>query len=409
MVTVAGCGGGGGANNTTAGDGGVGTGTEDGVATGTEETTMDGNETTTGNETATDGNATDNETGTANLRVAHVAAGAPAVDVYVNGEEFLTDVDYGSISEYAQVPAGEYNVTITAAGEDEVVLQENVTVEAANYTVAAIPLAESEENATTTDTSTDETTDANATDSMNETTEADASQSLIELLVLEDGVPTAGDGNATETTTDASMNETTTDANATDSMNETTENETNASENASVRIVHASPDAGPVNVVVSGTDTVLAENVTFGTATEYVEVPAGDYTVDIVPANDTETIATSVALSVEADVPYTAYAAGYATGDQADETPLEVFLAVDDPEVLGETGDTGDAGEDTTTTESDATETTEETTTSEADAEGEGAGGETDASDPDAPDTPETPDTPDDPAGDNATTTEGSA
>ena len=365
MVTVAGCGSGPSANNST-GDGGVNGTTDAGVATDTEtETTTGADNDTTGNATdgnatdgnATDGNATGNETGTANLRVAHMAAGAPAVDVYVNGEEFLTGVEYGDVSDYAEVAPGEYNVTITAAGDSEVVLTENVTVEAANYTVAAIPLVSDDGSAAN-----ETATDANASDE----NMTDVSESLIQLLVLEDGSTDGAldGGNATATTTDASANETTSEKYSAAESDTTTENDTNATGNASVRIVHASPDAGPVNVVVSGTDTVLAENVTFGTATEYVEVPAGDYTLDIVPANDTETVALSVDVTLEADTPYTAFAAGYVSGDQADETPLEAFLTVDDPALL--TDDDAAADENgTTTDEETSTPSTSNATTTE--------------------------------------------
>ncbi|MFD1512759.1 DUF4397 domain-containing protein [Halomarina rubra] len=332
MVTIAGCGGAGPSNNTT--DGGVGETTDglDGETTdGAGETTDGvgtGNETTdgvgTGNETTDNGTATDNgtdmnATGTANIRVAHMSPDAPAVDVYVNNETFLEGAEYGNISEYTEVAPGEYNVSITEAGnQSNVVFAENVTVEAANYTVAAI--GEIGENAT----------------------------EPFSVLVLQDGTmdEMMESGNMTENGTDMNATET-------ESMNET--EDTNASGNASVRIVHASPDAGEESVLVSGTDTALAENVSFGDDPEYVEVPAGEYTLDIVAANDTETVVASVDVTVEADTPYTAFAAGYVMEDAPADAPFEVFVAIDDPE-LAMTMDDGTTEEgteegNTTTTE----------------------------------------------------------
>ena len=47
-----------------------------------------------------------------------------------------------------------------------------------------------------------------------------------------------------------------------------------ASGNAKVRVVHASPDAGPVDVIPRGGQ-ALVEGLTFPEASPYAEVPAG--------------------------------------------------------------------------------------------------------------------------------------
>ncbi len=51
---------------------------------------------------------------------------------------------------------------------------------------------------------------------------------------------------------------------------------------ATVRVVHASPDAPAVNVLVDGQP--LAQNLAFGTATEYAPLPVGQHQVQVVPA-----------------------------------------------------------------------------------------------------------------------------
>ena len=52
------------------------------------------------------------------VRVLHASPDAPNVDVYANGAEILTDVPFGAISDYLEVPAGEYQIQVFAAGSD---------------------------------------------------------------------------------------------------------------------------------------------------------------------------------------------------------------------------------------------------------------------------------------------------
>ncbi|MFB6151698.1 MAG: DUF4397 domain-containing protein [Haloarculaceae archaeon] len=98
-----------------------------------------------GTETETD---TATETpGTANVRVAHFSPNAPNVDIYVDGDRVLSDVPFRTVSDYLELPAGTYTVTITAAGDpDTVPFEGDVTVEAADYTVAAIGTLGGDEN-----------------------------------------------------------------------------------------------------------------------------------------------------------------------------------------------------------------------------------------------------------------------
>ncbi|QFU84112.1 DUF4397 domain-containing protein [Natronorubrum aibiense] len=73
------------------------------------------------------------------VRVAHFSPDAPNVDVYVSGNQILSNVGYGDVSPYLEVDPGTYRVTITAAGDPETVaFDDDVTVGSAFYTVAAI-------------------------------------------------------------------------------------------------------------------------------------------------------------------------------------------------------------------------------------------------------------------------------
>ncbi|NKE36831.1 DUF4397 domain-containing protein [Natronococcus sp. JC468] len=83
-------------------------------------------------------------------------------------------------------------------------------------------------------------------------------------------------------------------------------------ENARVRLVHASPDAPAVDVTADGGETVLFENVAFGEAGA-LEVPAGEYTLEVRPAtdcNDGDVVA-EFDVAPEAGGVYSAFAVGY--------------------------------------------------------------------------------------------------
>jgi len=77
---------------------------------------------------------------TARVRVGHLSPDAPNVDILVDGSRALSDVPFGTISDYLPVPAGDRTVAITAAGDPEtVVFEGDVGVTAGGtFTIAAI-------------------------------------------------------------------------------------------------------------------------------------------------------------------------------------------------------------------------------------------------------------------------------
>jgi hypothetical protein len=93
--------------------------------------------------------------------------------------------------------------------------------------------------------------------------------------------------------------------------------------NAKVRVVHASPDAGPVDVVPRGGDP-LVEGLTFPDATPYVEVPEGTYTLDVNPAGTTDTVLTVPDVALADGGVYSAFAVGTVYADS-----LQVLLVQD--------------------------------------------------------------------------------
>ncbi|MCU4925420.1 DUF4397 domain-containing protein [Halobacteria archaeon AArc-dxtr1] len=144
------------------------------------------------------------------VRVAHLSPDAPAVDIYVDGDQVLEGVDYEEITPYLEIPPGSYQVTITAAGDPETVaFDDEVYFGEAFHTVAAV---------------------------------GELAEETFMPLVLTD----AG--------------------------------------SALIRLGHASPDAPAVDVVGNEGSMTLFENVSFGTATNYVALPAGSYTLDVLPA-----------------------------------------------------------------------------------------------------------------------------
>jgi hypothetical protein len=202
--------------------------------------------------------------GDAQVRIAHLSPDAPAVDVLVDGEAVLEGAEFGDVSDYLNLSAGEHNVTIQTSEDESVVFQDNVSVEAGTaYTIAAI---------------------------------GEVSQDTFEARVFEDDFETPGD------------------------------------ENATVRLIHASPDAPDVDVTVADSDTVLFDNVTFGNATDYAEVPAGDYGLEVRPAtaDDDGEVVTTVNVTLEGGTVFSAIAAGYLSpGEAAADVPFEVLLVTD--------------------------------------------------------------------------------
>ncbi|MFN8623251.1 MAG: DUF4397 domain-containing protein [Chloroflexota bacterium] len=75
------------------------------------------------------------------VRVLHGSPDAPAVDIYADGAEVLSDVPFGVISDYLQVPAGEHQIQVFAAGadpmKDKAVIDAALTFEAGTKTTVA--------------------------------------------------------------------------------------------------------------------------------------------------------------------------------------------------------------------------------------------------------------------------------
>ena len=84
-----------------------------------------------------------------------------------------------------------------------------------------------------------------------------------------------------------------------------------------VRVVHASPHAGAVDVVPRGGDPLVAD-LAFPEDTPYAEVPAGTYTLDVNSARTNQTVLTVPDAALASDGVYSAFAVGTVYADSLD-------------------------------------------------------------------------------------------
>ncbi len=77
----------------------------------------------------------------AGVRVGHFSADAPNVDVYANGGAILTDVPFGTLSDYLYVPAGTYQIQVVPTGaslaDGPVVIDAELTFDGGTLTTVA--------------------------------------------------------------------------------------------------------------------------------------------------------------------------------------------------------------------------------------------------------------------------------
>jgi hypothetical protein len=107
--------------------------------------------------------------------------------------------------------------------------------------------------------------------------------------------------------------------------------------NAKVRVVHASPDAGPVDVIPRG-GRALVSGLTFPEASPYAEVPAGSYTLDVNAAGTKKTALTVPDATLGSGGVYSAFAVGTVFADS-----LNVLLVQDNADTSASASATASA------------------------------------------------------------------
>jgi len=111
-----------------------------------------------------------------------------------------------------------------------------------------------------------------------------------------------------------------------------------ASGEAKVRVVHTSPDVGPVDVVPRGGQ-ALVSGLAFPEASPYAEVPAGTYTLDVNAAGTKKTALTVPEAKLASGGIYSAFAVGTVFADS-----LNVLLVQDNAGTGASASATASAG-----------------------------------------------------------------
>jgi hypothetical protein len=253
---------------------------------------------------------------TAKVRVLHASPDAPKVDVYANGAEILSGVGYGVISNYLEVPAGEYQIQVVAEDADPAagaVIDATLTFAPGTMTtVAATNALESIEAQVFTDTpaptprgvqvrvihlSADTPAVDIAPDGGEEIIQGLAYPTATDYLSLPAGqldveLRPAGavdgwvalnpggvmlyDGNAYTLFAIGSLDEG--NVRLLSAIDATAD----IPDTAMVRVLHGSPDAPAVDVYADGT--AVLTGVEFGAISDYLEVPAGEHQIQVVAA-----------------------------------------------------------------------------------------------------------------------------
>jgi hypothetical protein len=77
-----------------------------------------------------------------------------------------------------------------------------------------------------------------------------------------------------------------------------------------LRVIHASPDAGAIDIGVEGSEDNLFEGIDFREATDYIVVDAGDYPIEVRPGDEDMTVALQLDATFEEGVTYDLVALG---------------------------------------------------------------------------------------------------
>lgn len=176
----------------------------------------------------------ENDDGQGTLRVAHLSPDAPNVDVSVDGEAVIEDLSFGEVSPYAALDPGSYQVAVTAAEDEDTVVFNEEIELEAQEARTAVAFGEA----------------------------AGGPDTGFGIELLDDDLTDPGEGTSR------------------------------------IRLFHAVPDAGEVDIVVRDApeaegddqtdmpqqDEPLFEAVEFG-ETVSETVPAGDYTLEVVPTD----------------------------------------------------------------------------------------------------------------------------
>ena len=257
------------------------------------------------------GTGTAQQTDAARVRVVHAVPDAPNVDVLVDETAVLEDVPFRAVSEYLELQPGTYSLAVVPTGEDveNAVIQTDVTLEAQDYTVAAVGQL--------------------------------ADNSVEPLPLVDDNSPLLPNSSR------ARLVHAAPDAPAVDVT-------------TSVDIPQLQDIVDVPDVTVTLT---LFDEVSFGEASRYATGPANQYTLDVREATDdnSEPVVTSFDATLEPTTAYTFFAVGYLNPEEAPaDEPFGVVAAASPTPAVGQKqppGTPGSPGEETPTASGEETPT----------------------------------------------------
>ncbi|MBW3632833.1 MAG: DUF4397 domain-containing protein [Chloroflexi bacterium] len=111
---------------------------------------------------------------------------------------------------------------------------------------------------------------------------------------------------------------------------------------ARLRLIHASPEAGAVDIGVAGSEENLFEGIDFREATEYVVLDAGEYALEVRPGGEDMTVALQSEATLEEGVTYDLVA----LGRPEDQTLTLLALMAAVPIQIGDVATPAAASED---------------------------------------------------------------
>jgi len=304
-----------------------------------------------GNETEDDDS--DQRDGTGAFRVAHVSPDAPNVDIYVDEEPAIEDLGFREISPYEELDPGPYQVQVTAAGDEEAVVYDEETEIEDGTTNTAIAYGEAAggpENGFTVDVLEDDLSDPGDGMSRVRLFHASPDAEAVDVVTTQPPEDAAGNGQPEDAPPEDGQPE---DAPPEDGQPEDAPPEDGQPEDAPPEDGQPeegqSEDAPPSEPPQQGGP--LFADIAFG-ETDTREIPAGEYTLGVVPANgmeqqqedgqpDQEPVA-EFDLSAESQSVYSAFATGYVDPAEAiiDDAPEFEVLTVEDAQA-GERADGG--------------------------------------------------------------------
>lgn len=289
----------------------------------------------------------------ARIRVFHASPDAPAVDVLVNGTAAFTNVAFEAMTDYELLPPGNYSLQVVPTGlPGPVVISETLSLAGdTDYTVLAIgqlgdnsieALVLQDDNSAPAAGKAHvrfvhASPDAPAVDialasgpvlfsnvafgEVGSYLPVDAGTYDLEVRIAGTGtvvLPLPGiplNADTVYTVVATGLASGTPSLNAVLSVDRAPE--------ARVRIVHASPDAPAVDILVNGG--VAFSNVPFEDVTDYAALPPNTYSVQVVPAGSSTPVVISETLTLNSGVDYTVVAIG-----QLGDNSIEALVLVDD-------------------------------------------------------------------------------